>query len=223
MDYQAEHTFYLRQYFCLILLHTFYRRQYCRLVLCQSGLSGRAYILHSPITSSGVDLAERTIRPSKHSTFANNVVWCCVRVDFQAEHTFYLRQYCRLVLCQNGQSGLSGRAYILPSLIVSAGVVSEGTIRPRIHSTFANSVVWCCIRADYQAEHTFYLRQLCRLVSCQSGLSGRAYNLPSPIVSSDVVSERTIGPSTHSTFAKSVVWCCVRLDFQAEYTFYLRQ
>ena len=57
------------------------------------------------------------------------------------------------------QSGLLGRADILPSLIVSSGVVSEWTIRPRIHSAVANIVVWCYVKVDYQAEHTFYIRQ----------------------------------------------------------------
>ena len=130
-------------------------------MLCQSGLSGRAYILPSPIVLS-VFVSEWTIRPSIHFTFANSVVWCCVRVDYQAEHTFYLRQECCLELCQ---CGLSERAYILPSRIVLSGVVSEWTIRPNIHqsnivvshraewtirpsihSTFNNSFVWCCVR-----------------------------------------------------------------------------
>ena len=151
-------------------------------------------------------MSERTIRRRIYSTFANSVVWCCVRpgrADYQADHTFYLRQQCHVVLCQTGQSGLSGRAYIQPSPTVLSCVVSELTIRPSIHSTFANCVVWCCVRADYQTEHTFFLRYLCRLVLCHSGLSGRAYIRPSPIVSSGVVSdlaERTIRSRKYCTF-----------------------
>ena len=167
-------------------------------MLCLSGLSGRAYILPSPIVSSDIVsciplspivssgvVSERTIRPSIHSTFDNSVVWCCIRADYQAEHTFYRRQYCRLVLCQ---SGLSGRAYILPSPMVSSGVM------------------------------------------CLSGLSDRAYILPSPIIAPGVVSEWTIRPSIHSTCANSVVkccarccvCCCVKVDNQAEPIFYFR-
>ena len=126
------------------------------------------------------------------------------------------------------QSGLSGRASILPSPIVLPGVVSERTIRPSIHSTFANSVVWYCVSG--LSERTYILPSprvssgvVCCLVLCQSGLSCRAYILPSLRVSSGVVSVWTIRTSIHSTFAKSVVCCCVRVDYQNEHTFYLRQ